>query len=349
MMRMLFRADAYPAIGTGDLKSLIHFSRHPKLIADGWECHFMVRDHEAARNLMAVNEAANVEIIPVNVSTTREISEIERYTKDHGIDAVLFEITDRRLDTFDLSRIDAVIGAVDFYNWIPEGLDLVINWDTNSAGCYSQQNFPGTDFFLGPQFVFLHPNFLTGRRWQPVENDLRPVVVAMGGADEFNLTYRILSELILKSNPDAIFTALIGAGFTHFKELRSLQKQSGRRLTIKHNVTDMCREFLGARYVFGAGGLTAFELVALGTPCSLVACYPHQEHRCRTFADMGWARYLGHRSELGPVETPPAAELTVESRSFVSRLDQVVAALEAKIRRRCDEYVDAKYRSEKVG
>ena len=348
MIRLLLRADAYPSIGTGDLMSLVHFSRHPKLAAEKWECHFMVRDHGSARNLLAGSGANHIKVIPADASTDQETAEIKRYTDAHGIDAVLFEITDRRLDTFDLSGIEAVIGAVDFYNWIPKGLDLVINWDTNSAGCYTRQDFPGTDFFLGPEYVFLNPGFLSGRRWQPVADDRRPVVVAMGGADEFNLTGKIISELVLRSAPDTNFTAIVGTGYAAMAKLRGLAGKTGHRLTIKQNVGDMCSEFLGARHVFGAGGLTAFELVTIGTPCSLVACYEHQEHRCRTFAQKGWARYLGHRSVLGPLELPPPAESPIGPRRIVSRLERFIEALEIKIRRRQGEPAGGRDRSEEV-
>ena len=223
----------------------------------------MVGDHDTARKLLSRNGAAHVKLIPANASTAQETAEIMRYTETRSIDAVIFEITDRRLDSFNLSGIDAVIGAVDFYNWIPKGLDLVVNWDTESTGLYSPDDFPGTDFFLGPEYVFLHPDFFSGRRWHPVENDPRPIVVAMGGADEFDLTGRILSELILRSDSDTNFVAIAGAGYGDMGKLQDLARQAGSRLTVKHDVSDICSEFLGARHVFGAGGLTAYELVML--------------------------------------------------------------------------------------
>ena len=349
MIRILLRADAYPAIGTGDLMSLVYFSRHPKLTAKGWECHFMVRDHDTARKLLSSNGAAHVKLIPADASAAQETDEIIRYTETQGIDAVIFEITDRRLDTFNLSGINAVTGAVDFYNWIPKGLDLVVNWDTNSAGCYSPNDFPGTDFFLGPEYVFLHPDFFCGRRWQPLKNDPRPIVVAMGGADEFDLTGRILSELILRPDSDTSFVAIVGAGYADMGKLQDLAKQAGSRLTVKQNSADMYSEFLGARHVFGAGGLTAYELVILGAPCSLVACYAHQEQRCRAFAASGWVRYLGHRSDLPPIEVPPPAESVPSSSRFRSRLDRILAALETKIRLRRGDAVEVKSRFEEVG
>ncbi|MBI9086962.1 MAG: hypothetical protein JEZ11_25430 [Desulfobacterales bacterium] len=335
VIRILFRADAYPAIGTGDLMSLVHFSRHPRVVAAGWQCHFMVRDHSTARNLLAGRQVSHVSLIPADASTAEERVAVVRYTADHNMDAVIFEITDRRLDTFDLTEIDAVTAAVDFYGWIPRGLDLVVNWDTEAPARYHCQDFPGTDFFLGPETVFLDPDFLSGRqRWQPEENDRRPVVVAMGGADEFDLTGGILSELVPRLPPDTSFVAVVGAGYGHLDRLRDLAQGANGRLTIRQNITDMCREFLGARHVFGAGGLTAYELVATGTPCSLVACYDHQVHRCRHFADRGWVRYLGHCQNLGPVTLPAWTGPADGTDRFASGLDRVVTALEEKIQLR---------------
>lgn len=335
MIRILLRADAYPAIGTGDLMSLVYFSRHPRVVAAGWECHFMVRDHRTARDLLADRNVPRVAVIPAGASSDEETAALAGHVAVHGIDAVLFEITGRRLDTFDLSGIDTVIGAVDFYHWIPKGIDLVINWDTGADRIYRREDFPGTDFFLGPEYVFLAPEFLSGnRRWQPAESDRRPIVVAMGGADEFNLTCRVLAALIPRTTPSTPFTVIVGAGYAHLAELQTLVEETGASVTIKRNVIDMCGEFLGARHVFGAGGLTAYELVATGTPCSLVVCYEHQMDRCRSFADKGWARYLGHRSALDPIALPPPEKTPTGPNGFVSRVDQIVSCLEKKIRYR---------------
>lgn len=335
MTRILLRADAYPAIGTGDLMSLIHFSRHPEVIQAGWHCHFIVRDHPVARTLLKRCPAADTHLIPAAATVAEEAEAVARCVSERGMDAVLFEITGRRLERGDIDGIDAVVGAIDFYNWIPPGLDLVVNWDTEAGDRYRRQDFPGTDFFLGPEFVFLSPAFVSGgRRWQNAKDESRPVVVAMGGADEFNMTCRILSELILRSAHGTPFTAIVGAGYAHVAELRALAAATGARATVKHDVADMCGEFLGARHVFGAGGLTAYELVATGTPCSLVASYEHQVHRCRTFAERGWARYLGHRSALAAIEMPPDGAVVTPESGFVSRLDHLIASLEKKIRRR---------------
>lgn len=335
MIRVLLRADAHPAIGTGDLMSLVQFSRHPRVAAAGWECHFMVRDHPAARELLAARGIERAVFIDPGADAARESAAVARYAAALRMDAVLFEITERRLEAADLAGIDAVTAAVDFYDWIPPGLDLVVNWDTGATARYARAKHPGTEFFLGPEFVFLAPEFLDGsRRWQPEEEDGRPVVVAMGGADEFDVTTRIVSALTARTGPEVRLTAIVGAGYPRGGTLEALAERSSGRLTVRRNITDMAASFLNARHVFAAGGLTAYELVATGTPCSLVACYDHQVHRCRTFAQKGWARYLGFRTELEAVELPPSVREPLPAAPFVAGLSRVAAALEERVRTR---------------
>jgi len=325
LKKILFRADAYPAIGTGDLMSLVQFARHPAMEADRYEPHFMVRRHPAALDLLAGQGIEPACILPTELTPAEDIAAVAAYTEKHQIDAVMLEITGYRLCEADLSGISAVTCAVDFYNWIPRGIDMVVNWDTATEGLYQQTDHPGTRFFLGPEYVFLAPVFWEGRPSAKYSTSAVPnVLIAMGGADENNITAKVLESLIANTSLPVRFTVIVGAGYTRTDDLIDLKKRTGADLTIKRNIANMHAEYIQADYAFGAGGLTAYEMVASQTPCGLIACYPHQVHRCRYFANAGWAHYLGTPEALEPIRI---AGTPANGKRFASRLEEVIIAL----------------------
>ena len=78
--------------------------------------------------------------------------------------------------------------------------------------------------------------------------------------------------------------------------LREGLKDARCDITIMQNIDKMFEEFMGCDIAIGAGGLTAFELIATRTPSLIMAAYEHQIARCSYFDKAGWATYLGFRS-----------------------------------------------------
>jgi hypothetical protein len=86
--RVLFRADAEPSIGTGDLMSLIHLSRYFQ--ADNWDCHFLIKDYPTSIRLIEDNALQNVTFIDRNLSIAREIEAINKMTEANHISLLFF-------------------------------------------------------------------------------------------------------------------------------------------------------------------------------------------------------------------------------------------------------------------
>lgn len=327
MKKILFRADAAPSIGTGDLMSFNHFWRQLQISSSDWKAHFMIKDHPAARDLLQGQGIQDAVVIPSNLSPVDETHRIQSFVLTNQVDVVFFQLTASKLTDYDLANINAIKCAVDFYNWIPRRLDLVVNWDTTSNEVYRNSEFQKTLFFLGPGYVFLPVEFgllekaKRSYHWPP-----KNILIAMGGADEFNMTAKVLKDLIPNVPSLTHFTVIVGAGFDRLASLRQISKASNVKITVKKNIKNMLAEYLSADYAFGAGGLTAYELVASHTPCSLIACYGHQINRCKYFAKKKWARYLGFKDELGPIRIPE--QIQILKNRFTSRIGEVIAALE---------------------
>ena len=301
MKRILFRADANPAIGTGDLTSLVYLA--DTFRKDGWEPHFLVRRYEASLALCRKYGLENVAELDAQASLDQEQALLRSLVEDRGLDALFFEITERPLSHFqelvDDLRGKVFKGCVCFDGALPRGMDLVLDWDVAAQGFFNPGEHPGTTFLLGPQYVFLPPEFdmdrVARRSYRP---RVERVLVSMGGADELDFT-RKAAEVLARLGVDAEFRFVLGAAYGGRDGLEHFLEGSGVRYSLAVDVRDMFLEYMACDFAVGAGGLTASELVASGTPCALVALYEHQEARCVRFGQMGLATYLGFRDLHG--------------------------------------------------
>jgi UDP-2,4-diacetamido-2,4,6-trideoxy-beta-L-altropyranose hydrolase len=311
MKRILFRADAKPSIGTGDLASLIHLSAYFRQA--GWQTHFMIRNNVAALRLAQRYQVSNLKVLEADCSLRDEIQEIDNYVDSQQIDLLLFEITERPLSDYIGLSTNVAKACVCFDGKILPDFSLVVDWGVDAPVRYDIDRYPKTHFLLGPEYVILPIEFNTHRIRERIQRK-RPgrLLVAMGGGDEFDLTSRVVVTLSSHRVAQCV-DVVIGAGYQWRDALARKLEDSRIDAHLHYNVNNMLDFYLSADAAVGAGGLTAFELVASRTPAVLIATYEHQIQRCRYFHSKGWARYLGFREYNEAslieslVENPPNA------------------------------------------
>lgn len=293
MKKILFRADAKPSIGTGDLMSLIHLSRYFK--KNSWEPHFMIRNYKAGVAIVRKHNLDNVFVINENISVNHEVDIINNYIEKHRIDAVFFEITENKLSEYKGLSEDVLKACAVFDGTIPDDMDLVVSWDVGSNKFFDKAKYPKTTFFLGPEYVILPIEFDTEKiKGRQYNANPEALLVAMGGADELNFTQKVVDAL-MRNGIDLKINVIIGSGYEYKETLKKSLENSSLQYEIKHNVIDMFREYMQCDIAIGGGGLTSSELVATRTPAILIALYEPQISRCEYFARHGLAQYLGYR------------------------------------------------------
>jgi len=293
MRRILFRADANPAIGTGDLVSLVYLA--DVFGKNGWEPGFMVRGYGDSLAICEKYGLEDVSTIPPGASLAEEEAAIRELVLGRGVDALFLEVTERPLSDYRGLPREVFKGCVCFDGRIPEGMDLVVDWDVAANEFFSPGEHPETIFLLGPEFVFLPPEFdmerVAARTYRP---EPERILVSMGGADELDFT-RVCAEALAALGVEAEVRFVLGPSYAGRRDLEAFLDSSGMRHSLAVDVRDMFGEYLACDFAVGAGGLTSSELVASGTPCALVALYDHQVARCEYFGRQGLAAYLGYR------------------------------------------------------
>lgn len=290
MKKILFRADAKPSIGTGDLMSLITLSEY---LSD-FECFFLTQDTPAAKGMVGCRMLKNVIWISENASIEEDVAAINAALDKYAIGILFFEITERKLTEYIGLKNGVSKLCVNFDGVIPDDMKLVINWDAAADKYYDTNSLLNTTFLLGPKYVILPKAFYSDDiKKREYTQDRKKILIAMGGADELDFTLQVAEAVVGK---DRELTVVVGAGYNQIERLRNSLDAKGANYKIKINVSDMLTEYLSCDFAIGAGGLTSSELVASRTPCALMATYEHQIARCEYFDREGWAKYLGFRS-----------------------------------------------------
>ena len=291
--RVLFRADAKPSIGIGDLMSLIYLSHYFE--AESWECYFIIKNYSAGVQLAKKYGIRNIKILDIYVSIAEEVRAINDFVQKQKIKLLFFEITERKITEYKGLTNNVFKACVSFDGQILPDMDLVVDWDVEAHKFFKPEHFPKTKFLLGPKYVILPFNFdydrISNRKYRfPPEI----LLISMGGADEFNFTQKIV-DILIKIKTKMKINIIVGSGYEHRKKLDESLKGSNLHYEIKQNISNMFEEYMNCDIAVAAGGLTASELVASRTPSVLIATYEHQVARCRYFCEQGWVSYLGFK------------------------------------------------------
>jgi spore coat polysaccharide biosynthesis predicted glycosyltransferase SpsG len=324
MKKILFRADAKPSIGTGDLMSLLHLSTY----LEGFECYFLTQATQTAKGIIQRFQPKNIFWLEENSDVGADVAAINALIADKKIDIVFFEITERKLTDY-VDIIPTVHKVcVNFDGHIPDNLRLLINWDAAAPNYYDLEKFPTTKFLLGPRYVILPKSFYSEIiQYRKYSDTRRNLLIAMGGADELDFTSKVAEILA-----EGIYTLtiIVGAGYSHKDALTRMLDTKPCRYTIKTNVQDMLSEYLACDFAIGAGGLTSSELVASRTPCALIATYEHQIARCNYFHQHKWVEFLGYRlfkteALLSSIETflPQFGTTVFDTTAIIDELKKV--------------------------
>jgi len=151
-------------------------------------------------------------------------------------------------------------------------------------------------FYGGPAYAILRSHF------QGREKDLRDrprlVLLSFGGSDPQGATLKAASAL--QALPAEIeIVAVAGPAFPYRTEFERLAASLPRKVPLINeaggHIADLMLE---ADVVVGSGGMSVYELAALGTPGIVLGQNAREEKRMREFARHGTLEYLGLASEV---------------------------------------------------
>ena len=153
------------------------------------------------------------------------------------------------------------------------------------------------DYHAGPAFAILRDSFRNKSNNRAVIPDEgRRIVVSFGGSDPQNLTMKALSAL--DGLPELAVTVVVGPAYGYRAELDALVATLSLEPKILKNVEHMADILFGADLVLCSGGMTVFEIAALGRPGIVLCQNARERERMENFAHYGTILHLGLGTEV---------------------------------------------------
>lgn len=136
------------------------------------------------------------------------------------------------------------------------------------------------EMLIGPRFSLLRPEFAQHRSGSLIKRDtqeLNCVLVAMGGADNDNVTGDVLSALLEANIPSDIqFKIVLGAQTKWAEQVRDLAGRLGGQASVYVGVRNMAELMTDCTLAIGAAGGSAWERCCLGLPSILIVLAENQ-------------------------------------------------------------------------
>jgi spore coat polysaccharide biosynthesis predicted glycosyltransferase SpsG/CMP-N-acetylneuraminic acid synthetase len=186
-----------------------------------------------------------------------------------------------------LSHLDTVtVNLVD----TPGDLETTETYEQLIVSVMKGERETPDGFYAGPEYAILREQF-RGRE-KDLRDRARMVLLSFGGSDPQGLT--LTAARALSVLPAAIeIVAVAGPAFAFHRELEEAKARAGARMRVVREAGHIAELMLEADVMVGSGGMSVYEIAALGTPGVILAQNAREDERMREFARHGTVCYLG--------------------------------------------------------
>lgn len=278
-MRIVFRADASTAIGSGHVVRCATLAQALK--AQGAEVLFVCRNEEG--NMLGWLESQGLPTVPLNANerphpisdasatlAALQVSDflrldwmvVDHYALDQTWEQAIRVEGFRTLAIDDLGRPHDTDLLTD--------QNLVAAYDTRYRGLVPERTIP----LLGPRYALLQPRYADEHR-RARRRIGRPsrVLVYFGASDLPNLTERVV-RAILAADASVAIDMVIGSTNPLRDQLLTLAQHPS--VTAHPQLPSLVDLMVQADLAFGASGATSWERISLGLPAVVITLADNQ-------------------------------------------------------------------------
>ncbi len=325
-MRVLFRSDAGPEIGTGHVMrcmaladAMASWGHEPvfAITAEALEVAPLLSSRPWKKILLENKAAEEVQIRPIASGMSGEnfCAVVDHY----GLGKP-FEIALRTYADF--------IAVLEDRTDRTHHCDLLINSNAGVDPETYRALVPAScRLLLGPkhapmrgEFADMRPDSLTRRSG---DSPPKRILVSFGGSDPANGTGFALAALQPLSSRFRIDVAIGTAA----PALGDLQKRYGEIAEFHAGTGRMAELMRDADLAIGAGGSTAWERAALGLPAILVTIADNQREIARALHEAGAALDLGPIHSLNPGKLTDAIEKMAADKTCIKKMSVAAGSL----------------------
>ncbi len=286
--RILFRVDGGPVMGMGHVYRSLAIADALRGMSQADVAFLMSADHD--RGIVTVSRHGYA----VRVAGDGRLETYLEHIRDYAPHILINDLPvleDRWLRA--LSHIGAsTINLVDTL----DDLERTEHYAQVIVSVMNQDRETPEGFYGGPAYAILRSHFQDRRK--ELRDEARLVLLSFGGGDPQGLT--LLAARALAPLADTLeLVAVAGPAFAYRNEFEALAATLPRRVPLIHEAGGHIAELmLEADVVVCSGGMSVYEIAALGTPGLVLAQNAREDARMRVFARHGTIEYLGLGTEV---------------------------------------------------
>lgn len=209
------------------------------------------------------------------------------------------------LNSSDIVIIDSYLANANIFNEISKKVSLAIYLDDNKRLDYpngivvnglinaSKLNYPKNNsvkYLLGSKYTPLRSDFWNADKLT-VNEEIKSILITMGGNDLRNLTPKIL-KLLNDDSPNINKKVIITDSFQNVSEIESL-KNYFVELIYSPNSKEMLKAMSNVDLAISASGQTLYELACIGVPTIAVGIIENQKDNILNWQETGFIEYAG--------------------------------------------------------
>jgi len=298
--RILFRVDGGPALGMGHVYRSLAIAEALKASSQAEVAFLMKAEHNQA--IVTVSGAGHA----VRVDGRGQAATLIDHVRDFAPEIVINDLYAPAAEGEYLRALShlgcTTVNLVD----TPLDLEQTGHYEQVIVSVMHETRETPEGFYAGPKYAILREHF--SAREKELRERPRMVLLTFGGSDPQQLTVKAARALVAAVGEDVELVAVAGPAFSCRHEFEALQEALPRRVPLIQeaggHIADLMLE---ADLVLCSGGMSVYEIAALGTPGLVLSQNMREDARMRAFAAHGTIEYLGLGTEVDEAALAGAA------------------------------------------
>lgn len=291
MKNVLLRVDAGLEVGLGHLHRCLSLAN--ALAQKGSTSHFVIPESAAIGSRITC-DGITVDEIPSDSSLEVDLNITLNCARRVRARVVVVDSCVVGWDyLWKLRRAGHYVVSIDDLAEMIFPSQLIVNGNVYAQELFYESASGDTRFLLGTEYVMLRPEFWNVPS-RAVRDDIRRVLLTVGGTDQQNLMPKLLS--LMDDLPgDFGVIAILGPFFENRREVEVAKRHSKRSVQLIYAPESVGSIMLEADLAISGGGQTLYELACTGCPTVALQVAPDQHQHVRALFKAGVV-YMGEYS-----------------------------------------------------
>lgn len=286
------RVDANEIIGTGHVMRCLSIAE--EFHERGEEVTFIIAD-TCSQNMILERGFKTYCLHSMWNDLDQEIKEMIRVIEEKQISLLLIDsyfVTKLYLSTIGQYTRTAYIDDVDCFIY---PVNLLVNYNIYAERLDYQSRYSkagiNTKFALGCRYAPLRKEFFSVKR--QVREKISNILITSGGTDSYDVTGYLLQEIYKQSWFENFDYYVVLGRFNKNRLILINDWKQYKNIHLLEDVNNMADYMKNCDIAITAGGVTAYELCACGTPSIIYTLADNQLEIARSVSELGWIPWVG--------------------------------------------------------